>query len=865
VGPEAFASLPAVQQEALDAALLRGGRQDSHPCPRAIATAATSLLRAVAQEHSVLVAIDDLHWLDRASADALVFALRRLPRGSVRVLATLRTPSALAPADRQGAERLEALQAALPPGSVAALGVRPCSPELLGAIIEQRLGRTLPGRVLRQLHEHTGGNPFWAIEAVRAAGDADPAAPLPLPDSLAGTVAARLRALPEDVREVLASATALSHPPTGLVARALAGRTPDPAAAIDAAVSAGVVEETGGRLRPAHPVLGSVALQLLLPSQRSGLHRRLADAVTDPEQRARHLAIAAEGTQSAELAADLDAGAAIAQGRGAIESAADLAERAIAATPRTDPAARAVRQLRAAEISYVAGRPETAAELAAQAAAGGEAAERVAALCLLGQITYYRDGSGTARDHLQRALAEAGDDPRLRARALTALAEMADLGARRDLQHAEEALALLAEAGDPPEHDVRRAALLASVGAQLDLAMGLDEQRLREAAACEQAQLAAGRQPPGSERVAFQTSWWFKVVDQLDRSRAAIHQAIEVAAHGAVESELPNLYGHLALTECWAGRYADARDAVDAGARHAALTGWSPTALYGAAGLLEALTGDTGAARRTVTRDLAFGEEHGHPRAVVAQWHVLGLADLLDGDPEAAARRLGAAYDLARANDILEPARRHRLEPDLGQAWLAVGRVDEAAALAHEQRELGERMGRPGLLAVGLRLEGLVHAARGDLEGAVELVQRALTAAEASPFPLEVGRTHLALGQVLRRARAKQRARDSLATARAVFARLGSPPWEAMAAAELQRVAGTHAGAALTATEQRVAQLVASGHTNREVAAELFTSVRTVEGHLAAVYRKLGLRGRVALAHHLNSTLTSSTPARTST
>jgi DNA-binding CsgD family transcriptional regulator len=86
-----------------------------------------------------------------------------------------------------------------------------------------------------------------------------------------------------------------------------------------------------------------------------------------------------------------------------------------------------------------------------------------------------------------------------------------------------------------------------------------------------------------------------------------------------------------------------------------------------------------------------------------------------------------------------------------------------------------------------------------------------------------------------------------------------------MAAAELQRVAGTHAGAALTATEQRVAQLVASGHTNREVAAELFTSVRTVEGHLAAVYRKLGLRGRVALAHHLNSTLTSSTPARTST
>ncbi|HJQ06988.1 MAG TPA: LuxR C-terminal-related transcriptional regulator, partial [Nocardioides sp.] len=528
--------------------------------------------------------------------------------------------------------------------------------------------------------------------------------------------------------------------------------------------------------------------------------------------------------------------------------------------PAADPIARARRQLRAAGIRYAAGQPEDAERLAGEAATAGGAAERVAARCLLGQIVYYRTGSGRARDHLRRALEEAGEEPLLRAKALAALAEMADLGARRDLEHAEEALALLPGSSDPAEAEARRTALLASIGAELDLARGLDEAKLVQAEECEAALQAAGLPPPASERVAFQASWWFKVVDQLDRSRAAIRRAIEQAADEAVESELPVLFGHLALTECWAGRYAAARDAVAAGVHHASLTGWSPTALYGARGLLEALTGDTEAARATVTRDLAFGEEHGHPRAVVAQWHVLGLADLLDGDPASAADRLAAAYELARGNDILEPARRHRLEPDLGHAWLAVGRVDEAAALAREQVELGERMSRPVLLAVGLRLDGLAHAARGDLEAAIELVGRSVSAAETSPFPLELGRSQLALGQVLRRTRAKQRARQALVQARDLFERLGSPPWTALADAELHRVAGAHAGDALTATEQRVARLVAEGRTNREVAAELFTSVRTVEGHLASVYRKLGLRGRVALAQHLNGS-----DARTST
>ncbi|HJQ06202.1 MAG TPA: AAA family ATPase, partial [Nocardioides sp.] len=339
VGTDPFAHLPEVQRSALDAALLRAPGTGTMS-PRTIATAVTSVLRDMSGEQPVLVAIDDLHWLDDATTDALGFALRRLPVHAVRVLATVRTESALTPSAGTGTstDRIDSLRAALPPGSVDTLHVPPCSPELLGSIIRQRLGRTLSAPVLEQLHDRTGGNPFWAIEAVRAARDV--AGPVDLPESLAGTVATRLRALPADVRVVLATVAALSHPTPELVERGVDGRVVDATAAVDAAVATGVVEYAGGRLRPAHPVLGSVALDLLLPSQRTSLHRRLADVVGDAEQRARHLAVATAGTPSAELAAELDTGATAAQARGAIRSAASLAELAVTATPAADPIAR---------------------------------------------------------------------------------------------------------------------------------------------------------------------------------------------------------------------------------------------------------------------------------------------------------------------------------------------------------------------------------------------------------------------------------------------------------------------------------------------------------------------------------------------
>jgi DNA-binding CsgD family transcriptional regulator len=846
---DVFERLPQVQREGLDAALLRGSGSAA-ALPRVIGAALLSVLRVMAERGPVLLAVDDLPWLDPASSDALAFALRRLADEPVRVLASVRTASALAPDAGSPHDPVGALTAALPSDSVDILALDPLTVAELAELLETRLGLTLPPARLRDLHERTGGNPFWGLEVGRASA-MDATAELPVPESLASTIRRRLTSLPDPAREALLIVSTLSHPSPSAAVRALAGWVDEPRSALDAAIDAGVLEEAGGRVHPAHPLLASGVLLGVPPGRRLALHAHLADAVDDREQRARHLALAAGGEPSAEIAADLDAGVATARSRGAARAAAELAELAVDLTPGGDPLSRANRELAAAELRYELGEWEAARRLAERAAERGARQVEVSALWLLALITYFLEGSGTARAYLGRAMSAADGNAVDQARILAALADMGDQGARVDLAHALDALELLEDA--PPSRDVtelRVVALLASAGARLDLAEGLDHAALDRAAA-EEASLPEPN-PILLQRVAVQTSFWFKIVDDLDRSRSAIEAAIRLAHNEGENSALSTLFGHLALTECWAGNYVAARRAVDHGVRDAERTGSTPVALYGAAGLLLAMTGELDAARDLVREHLGFGERFGHHRALIAQLHVLGVADLLDGAVESAAERLSRAYEVARAHDIEEPGRRHRLEADLGQAWIAVGRLQEVKALAAEQTALAHRAGRPTLLAVGLRLAGLAQAADGDLEGALEHLESSLEAAGRSPFPLERGRTLLALGNLHRRRRSKQLARDTLARARETFTELGTPPWVTMAERELRRVSGGHAGDELTRTERRVAELAAAGRTNQQVAAELFVSVRTVEGHLASAYRKLGIRNRAGLAQHLD-------------
>ncbi|WP_163569497.1 LuxR C-terminal-related transcriptional regulator, partial [Fodinicola feengrottensis] len=263
---------------------------------------------------------------------------------------------------------------------------------------------------------------------------------------------------------------------------------------------------------------------------------------------------------------------------------------------------------------------------------------------------------------------------------------------------------------------------------------------------------------------------------------------------------------------------------------------------------------DIASARALVAKELADEKSDGVVDVVKAIVHrqVLGLAALVDGEPEEAVDVLGVALRMARSEGIHEPGRRHRLEGDLGQALVATGRLAEAAELAAEQRALGERGGRPTVLGVGLRIEGLVRAAEGDLDAAQELLEQAVRAHEESQLPLERGRSLLALGQVQRRRRTKQQARKSLQAALDCFTELGAVPFVALAAAELDRIEPARGNTGLTRAEQRIVDLVATGHSNREIAAELFVSVRTVETHLGSVYRKLSIRSRTELVRRFS-------------
>ena len=191
--------------------------------------------------------------------------------------------------------------------------------------------------------------------------------------------------------------------------------------------------------------------------------------------------------------------------------------------------------------------------------------------------------------------------------------------------------------------------------------------------------------------------------------------------------------------------------------------------------------------------------------------------------------------------------------PDAVEAMTALGRADEAEPLVEALQRNGDRVDRAWMLAVGARCRAMVLAARGDVNAAVQSARRALAEHDRLPMPFERARTQLLLGQLLRRDRSEATAmlRDALA----VFEQLGTQLWADRARAELTGTSSrsrANGRDRLTPAEQRVAELVASGMTNRDVAAKLYISAKTVEATLARVYRKLGIRSRAELGRHVN-------------
>jgi DNA-binding CsgD family transcriptional regulator len=840
--------LNAPQREVLEVALLRRLPSASPPTEREIGAAMLAGLRLLAGGASVVVAIDDVQWLDRASAEVLAYALRRLGDGPIRTMITRRTSDGPAAGEIDVATEVLAALDGLSP-SIMTLG--PLPDVEVAHLVRARIGPLPSAAAERGLVTAAAGNPYWALELGRAiaqAGD-DYGGELRVPATLSTLLNRRLLSQPDDVRSALLVVAALSRPTWGTTSRALAAGVADPDGAIDAAVAAGLVTETTGRLSPSHPLLAAAALQALTPGRRHRLHRQLADLSADPEQRARHLALATDGDPDAYIAQSLEIGAGSARSRGALHTAAELADLAVELSPPVDRVDVSRRRLVAAELWFTAGDLVRACELAEDIVRDDpNLIEWAILLPLLVESTYWVRGQHAAQLVLRRILDDPEPDRRRRAVALACAADVGDgLGTSRG-QLARESIALFDDLGDT-DPGAMSIALVYLAEEHLDAGHGIATEVLARAEAAEaRHQQAQPRSIPVLNRVRSVHAYQLKLVDDLDGARSELLYALGVARSEGDEASVPAVLGHLALTEYWAGNYRAGLEAADEGlARAAATGGVTPATLYAARALLAAETGDLETARRIVASQFSDGSDSAPSKKTIAYQHVLGLAEMLERDNGQALHHLDQAWAAAQTLGIHEPGRRQRLEGDLGQTLIADGQLERAAALAADLRSIGQRADRPTLLGIGLRLDGLIHAVRGDLDAAAETLDAAVVAHRRSPLALELPRTQLALGQVHRRRRATQLARAHLQAATDRFAVLGATSWVHLAQDELRRLRGTHPGAKLTATEDRIASLAAGGRSNREIAAELFISPRTVEGHLAATYRKLSIRGRSEL------------------
>jgi DNA-binding CsgD family transcriptional regulator len=835
-------ALPRPQANALAVALLVDEGEGPPPDRRAIALAFTGALRALAREGPMVVAIDDIQWLDPSSAFLLEFALRRLEGDALAFLLALReeeaTPSAVD------------LDRALPEERLRRLRVGPLSMGAMHRLLSERLDLVLPRPRLRRLRELSGGNPLFALELGRAlrrgAIQLEPGEPLP--GSLAALVRDRLATLPAETRPALLAASAASDPTLELVERAVGGRATDRLAP---AVAAQVIEFEGTGIRFTHPLLASGVYAAAAGEDRRALHRRLAQLLPDPEEHARHLAL---GTDSPDdgVATALERAAVLAHARGALAAAVELSEQARRLTPVEMDESGHRRTIQAASYAWEAGESGRARELLS--AARGRAqpgAERGEILMLLGTIEEYEGDRQEAVELYRDARRDAENDGGLRARIEEGLASALFL-MRKDLpaaaEHARAAVSLADEAGDV----VTTIAALSEV-ALVDAVSGGSEWRPALGRGRDLEQRAGP--VPIAVSATFTLAILFSWTDELAESRELLSSLRLYAEERAEESGLPWTLVHLAWVEFLAGQWGEASRWAEEGHETALQTGQEPQRAFALAirALVRACRGEVEAARDDAATTLALADERGVMVASILAATALGVLELSLGNPEAVHRQLGPLVTRLEEGGVREPGSMRFVFDDI-EALIALGRLDEAEPLLDLVEGRAQRLDRASAVAAAARCRGLLEAARGDTDAALASLEGALAEHERVSMPFEEARTLLALGVTRRRARMKRPARETLERALAGFERLGARLWADRTRAELARIGGrAPASGELTETERRIAALAVEGHSNKEIAAALFVTPKTVGTQLSRIYRKVGVRSRTELARRLSA------------
>jgi DNA-binding CsgD family transcriptional regulator len=840
--PLAEDDIPGPQLEALQVALQLRPAGDKPPTAHAVGLAVLAALRGCLSRHPLLIAIDDVQWLDDASREVLTFALRRLSSGPLSLLVAARTEAVADP-----------LTAGAPPPSRAwheLLAAVPVAEAIDLAPLDMRqvqnlLPRNVTAAHARMVARQSRGNPFWALQVSATPGTAPNEVP-PLARTLTDSLS---RSLSDSGSAALAAVAAAGRITLPEVLAVLDYLT-DPGAAVDEAVLAGVVVETGARLSVAHPLIGAAALESLPPGRRAQLYQRLARASSNPERYAQFAALAASPGPDRKVASALEEAAVAARARAAGAAAAQFGAQAVLFTPESDDASRTRRRIRAAELLFLAGDLRRSLEHLQPLDLGQlSTADLERVLPLQVDLIDFIEGTAAATAVVTRAVGACDSDPRRRALVL-ALASDVIYGIPGGRQAAAIEAISCAEAAGAPANAALHRALVNLFIAKVVSADGLDTGLLDRAA-----RLEASLPPMRLHDRADMHRGWSRYAEDLDTARAAMRWSLAQARESADELASATFWCFLATTEILAGDYAAAATAVQEADAVTAWYDWPPHPWHVEPRCdLLIRAGDLDGAVRLADESLPDHADAAIPPHVTAGFMracLRGKVSAWRGDHAATVRHLEHGGRYAEQLDWADPGVRSYLDSWLAEAYIATGRTGDARRISDTLRDTGERLGRPALTGCADRIDALAAAETGDLDGAARWARAAVDAHEASPLRPELARSLLVIGQVERRRKARRRSRDAFRRAYELATAMGHRPLLARIEHEMPRVAAERSGSELTTTEQRVADLIAAGATNRDAATALFVSVRTVETHVASIYRKLGVRTRSELARRL--------------
>jgi DNA-binding CsgD family transcriptional regulator len=809
--------LPRPQRTALSAAILDA---DAPTQELALGTAVRNVLRQTALAAPVVVAIDDVQWLDAASARALEFALRRLDADPIAVVAT----------SRHGRTPAVDPTRAVPHPRLRRWTVGRLTRDEVARLLRARLELELAPAALAILYDACDGNPMYALELGRSvqAGTTEltPGAPLALGRSLRDLVETRIGSLAPGVEDALLTIAALADPRAADI-------EPD---ALAAAEERDLLVLDGVRVRFSHPLLREAVYERASPPVRRARHRALADRVEDPVERAFHLALGTPAPAE-RVAAEVERGATAAARRGARDAAGKLLEHAARLTP--DRNARAARLLAAVEHLRFARDLEHGERLLAAAEEEVEQGP-VRALARFWRAAL-TDAFDERRRLLDEAFAEADDELRVRvllaqreASAQVSFAEARDLAYR--------AVALAETTG---RRDLIASATCVLIFSDMVVGEPVDHRRAQRALELVEELSRDGIYPEYDVHAAYGQVLTY--AGDLAQARPLLEASVRRARD---TGRLPYALAHLSYAELRAGNVPGALRSIDEYDRE--MIGHPGTHAFSA--FLEAFIRSTMGDEERVGSLLSQAEAHFDATTSrldrVGCQSIRGFVALSTDRFDDAVREYLVGIELMRELGWGEVGI-HPTYQNCAEALVALGRVGEAEALIDELEALARPLGRVCALAGALRARALVAAANADYASAEALCRDSLGLQATLPEPFELAQTRLVLGTVLRRAGRKAAARVELEQARVEFERIGAPLWRDKAVRELLRIGGRRASRGLTATEDRIAALVAAGRSNHEVAAALFVSPRTVEWNLTKIYRKLHVGSRTELAAKL--------------